>query len=45
MDIADVIVVSLAYLNWLEKDATEAFKKALEKHERTIRKFVEKGKK
>jgi NTP pyrophosphatase (non-canonical NTP hydrolase) len=45
VDIADIIVVSLAYLNWLEKNATEAFKKALEKHERAIRKFAEKGKK
>jgi hypothetical protein len=25
VDIADTILVSLAYLNWLEKDATEAF--------------------
>ena len=45
VDIADVIVVSLAYLNWIEKDATEAFKKALEKHERAIRKLAEKVKK
>ncbi len=37
-DIADVIVVSLAYLNWLEKDASEAFKKALEKHSKTMSK-------
>jgi NTP pyrophosphatase (non-canonical NTP hydrolase) len=44
VDIADVIVVSLAYLNWLEKDASEAFKKALEKHENAIRKFTEKRK-
>ncbi|MGQ9538669.1 MAG: hypothetical protein ACUVTE_03685 [Candidatus Bathycorpusculaceae bacterium] len=42
VDIADVIVVSLAYLNWLEKDASEAFKRALEKHEKAIRKFKEK---
>jgi len=45
VDIADVIVVGLAYLNWLEKDATEAFKKALEKHEKAIRKIAEKGRK
>jgi NTP pyrophosphatase (non-canonical NTP hydrolase) len=32
VDVADVIVVCLAYLNWLEKDAAEAFKRALEKH-------------
>ncbi|MGB9683575.1 MAG: hypothetical protein ACPL1Z_01435 [Candidatus Bathyarchaeales archaeon] len=44
VDIADVIVVSLAYLNWLEKDASEAFKKSLEKHENAIRKFTEKRK-
>lgn len=44
VDIADVIVVSLAYLNWLEKDASEAFKKALEKHGNAIRKFTEKRK-
>jgi NTP pyrophosphatase (non-canonical NTP hydrolase) len=36
VDIADTIVVSLAYLNWLEKDASEAFRKALEKHEKAI---------
>jgi len=36
VDIADIIVVSLAYLNWLEKDASEAFRKALEKHEKAI---------
>jgi NTP pyrophosphatase (non-canonical NTP hydrolase) len=36
VDIADVILVGLAYLNWLEKDATEAFKKSLEKHKKTI---------
>lgn len=36
VDIADVILVSLAYLNWLGKDATEAFKKSLKKHEKAI---------
>jgi len=36
VDIADIIVVSLAYLNWLEKDASEAFRKSLEKHENAI---------
>jgi len=32
VDIADIIVCSLAYLNWLGKDASAAFMKALEKH-------------
>ncbi|MDH5754455.1 MAG: hypothetical protein OEY95_04545 [Candidatus Bathyarchaeota archaeon] len=41
VDIADIIVVSLAYLNWLEKDATEAFKKSLKKHEKAIKRFAE----
>jgi len=44
VDIADLIVVSLAYLNWLEKDASEAFRKSLEKHERAIKGFTEKRK-
>jgi hypothetical protein len=29
-------VVGLAYLNWFEKDATEAFKKSLKKHEKAM---------
>lgn len=41
VDIADTILVSLAYLNWLKKDATEAFKKSLEKHEKAIKRFAE----
>jgi len=45
VDIADVIVVSLAYLNWLEKNGSEAFKKSLEKHERAIKRFLEQRKK
>lgn len=45
VDIADVIVVSLAYLNWLEKDGSEAFKKSLEKHEKAIKRFLEQSKK
>jgi len=45
VDIADIIVASLAYLNWLEKDASEAFRKALEKHEKAIARFVKQGKK
>jgi len=44
VDIADIIVVGLAYLNWLEKDASEAFKKSLEKHEKAIKRFTEKRK-
>jgi len=39
VDIADIALVSLAYLNWLEKDATEAFKKSLAKHEKAIELF------
>ena len=35
-DITDVILAGLTYLNWLEKDATEAFKKSLEKHKKAI---------
>ena len=35
--IADVIVCSLAYLNWLEKDASAAFTKALKKHEARLK--------
>lgn len=45
VDITDVIVVSLAYLNWLEKDGSEAFKKSLEKHEKAIKRFIEQRKK
>jgi NTP pyrophosphatase (non-canonical NTP hydrolase) len=41
VDITDIIVVSLAYLNWLEKDSSEAFKKSLEKHERAIARFIQ----
>lgn len=36
VDITDVILASLAYLNWLEKDATEAFQKSLEKHRKAV---------
>lgn len=32
IDIADIIVCGLAYLNWLGKDASEAFLESLEKH-------------
>jgi len=36
VDIADVVLACLAYLNWLEKDASEAFQKSLEKHQKAI---------
>ncbi|GEM_PF-270785 len=32
VDIADIIICSIAYLNWLDKNASEAFEKALKKH-------------
>ena len=35
-DIADVILSCLAYMNWLEKDASAAFVKSLEKHKRVV---------
>jgi len=44
VDIADVIVVCLAYLNWLEKDASEAFRKSLKKHERAIARLAKQRK-
>ena len=44
VDIADVVLVSLAYLNWLERDATEAFKKSLAKHAEAIELFKKQGK-
>jgi len=44
VDIADTIVVSLAYLNWLEKDASEALRKSLEKHEKAITSFIKQKK-
>ncbi len=44
VDITDVVLVSLAYLNWLEKDATQAFKKSLAKHEKAIELFKKQGK-
>jgi NTP pyrophosphatase (non-canonical NTP hydrolase) len=40
VDITDIIVVSIAYLNWLEKDASEAFGKSLEKHANAISRFT-----
>lgn len=36
VDIADVILAGLSYLNWLEKDASKAFKKSLEKHQKAV---------
>ena len=36
VDITDLILAGLSYLNWLEKDATEAFQKSLEKHKKAI---------
>ncbi|MBC7130595.1 hypothetical protein H5T51_05175 [Candidatus Bathyarchaeota archaeon] len=44
VDIADIIVASLAYLNWLEKDASAAFQKALEKHEKAFKQSKEQKK-
>lgn len=44
VDIADVLLVSLAYLNWLEKDATKAFKKSLAKHAKAIELFKRQSK-
>jgi NTP pyrophosphatase (non-canonical NTP hydrolase) len=40
VDITDIIVVSLAYLNWLEKDASKAFRKSLEKHAKAMSRFT-----
>jgi len=42
VDIADIIVVGLAYLNWLDKDASDAFIKSLEKHEKAIARWTHK---
>jgi len=39
VDIVDVILCSLAYLNWLDKDASAALEKSLEKHKRAIEKW------
>ena len=36
VDIADIVVAGLDYLNWLEKDATDAFQKSLEKHRKAV---------
>jgi len=42
--ITDVILVSLAYLNWLETDATKAFNKSLAKHQKAINLFKKQSK-
>lgn len=39
VDISDVILCCLAYLNWLNKDASAAFVKSLEKHGHMIEKL------
>ena len=39
VDIGDLIVTSIAYLNWLGKDAELAFDKALEKHEKAMKEW------
>ncbi len=42
-DIADVILCCLAYLNWLDKDASAAFEKSLQKHKRIVEGLKRKG--
>ena len=42
VDIADIVLCCLAYLNWLDKDASAAFKKSLEKHRLKIEKLKKK---
>lgn len=36
VDIADIVVVCLAYLNWLGVDASQAFEAALARHREAI---------
>lgn len=36
LDIAAVILSCLAYLNWIDRDASKAFAKALEKHKKKV---------
>jgi NTP pyrophosphatase (non-canonical NTP hydrolase) len=43
VDVTDVILCCLAYLNWLDKDASAAFKKSLQKHKRVIEALESKG--
>ena len=45
VDIMDVVLVCLAYLNWLDKDASSGFERSLEKHRRAIELFKKKSKK
>jgi len=44
VDVTDVILVCLAYLNWLETDATRAFNKSLVKHQKAIDLFKKQSK-
>jgi NTP pyrophosphatase (non-canonical NTP hydrolase) len=44
VDVADVILCCLAYLNWLDKDASAAFKKSMQKHKRVIEALESKSK-
>ena len=44
VDVTDVILVCLAYLNWLETDATRAFNKSLAKHQKAIDLFKKQSK-
>jgi len=44
VDITDVILVCLAYLNWLEADTTKAFSKSLAKHQKAIDLFEKQNK-
>jgi len=44
VDITDVVLVCLAYLNWLETDATKAFNKSLAKHQKAIDLFEKQSK-
>ncbi len=39
VDITDIILACLAYLNWLEQDATKAFGKSLDKYKRAMELF------
>jgi len=39
VDITDIILVCLAYLNWLEEEATKAFAKSLDKYKKATELF------
>jgi len=43
-DIADVILCCLAYMNWLDRDASAAFEKSLAKHKKVVDKLKRKKK-